>query len=179
MSVWYISSLHFVQEEKKNLEVLLQNKKLCLAKQHQHEVELQRLGEIIDTDKFKELAESFTRTEEEPQTNTEDLQTRLKALEEQKKEVEEEVENLKDDNESYTITINVLTNQHRTVNDELSEALKLAVKVMVGVSNFLQTDPQCCSYFIFCFLVFALVRTSLPNVVMFYTFSPGIQQIWE
>lgn len=112
----------------------MQEMKLRLAKQQRDEVELQRLGEKIDTEKFMELAESFNVSDEETKVNTEGLETRLKAMEELKKEYEEELVELKEENESNTEMIGVLMSQHRTVNDELEDARKLAVLVRAETS---------------------------------------------
>ncbi|CAM6081596.1 unnamed protein product [Calypogeia fissa] len=123
------------EEERKQLEVFIQNKRLCIAKQHENEVEVLRLGEKIDSDKFKEMAESFNVAGEESKIITKDLEKKLKEMEEQKRVFEEELETLKDENEDFNNTINHLATMARSKSDELEEARKLAVRALHKYGN--------------------------------------------
>ncbi|KAL2651933.1 hypothetical protein R1flu_020061 [Riccia fluitans] len=123
------------EEESKNLAHLIQRMTLQLAAKQQAEIERQQVEEIEESQKFAELAESFELSGAAT-SNAKDLALELNEMRRKLAESEEKSQSLSEDLESGQTTINSLSNKERAANEELEEARKAALEVLVAYPEF-------------------------------------------
>ncbi|KAL2622916.1 hypothetical protein R1flu_003121 [Riccia fluitans] len=127
------------EEESKKLALLMQNMTLRLATKHQAEIEKQQMEEIKESKKFAELAESF-----EPSalatSYSKMLEDKMTDMEKKLAEYDARFESLNEEVENDQMTISNLTTKERAATEELENARKAALRVLLKHPKFGKED---------------------------------------